>query len=107
MEKSSSQPPNFHPDKSHTPRRRNGDSGFGDAKDPSSRRMVADQLMAALASGNLEHLADARQAFLNQGDSGSGQNPADLAGQLERRSGARAFEHAAVAGDELGAEDEG
>ncbi len=66
--------------------------------------MVADQLMAALASGSLEHLADARQAFLNQGDPGSGENPADLAAQLERRSGARAFEHVAV--NELRAEDD-
>jgi len=106
MEKSSSQPPNFHPDRNHAPRGRNGDSVSGDAKDPSNRRMVADQLMAALASGNLEHLADARQAFLNQGDSGYEQSPADLEAQLERRSGARAFEQALIAKDELRAEDD-
>src|SRR3977135_1349636 len=104
MEQSSSQPPNFHPDKSPTPRRRNGDSGFGDAKDPSSRRMIADQLMAALASGNLEHLADAREAFLNEGHSGSEPRPADLEVPVERRSRARTFKHASIANDELRAE---
>ena len=68
MEQSSSQPPNFDPDKSTAPRRRNGNAGPNDAHGPSSQRMVADELMAALASGNLDHLAQARQAFLNEGD---------------------------------------
>ena len=69
MEQSSSQPPNIGPDKSTAPRGRNGNSGPNDSRGPSSQRMVADRLMAALASGNLEHLAQARRAFLNEGDS--------------------------------------
>src|SRR5882672_5206233 len=77
MEPSSSQPPNFHSDNNQAPRGRNGHSDSGDLKDSASSRMVADQLMAALATGNLEHLADARQAFLNQGYSGSGQSSGD------------------------------
>jgi len=37
-----------------------------DGKD-AARRMVANRLLAALASGNLEHLERAREAFLHQG----------------------------------------
>ncbi len=37
-----------------------------DEKD-AARRMVANRLLAALASGNLEHLEHAREAFLHQG----------------------------------------
>src|SRR5437762_10370789 len=36
-----------------------------DEKD-AARRMVANRLLAALASGNLEHLEHAREAFLHQ-----------------------------------------
>src|SRR5436853_4152257 len=45
---------------------RNGDAGRLDSNDPANQRMVADRLLAALASGNLEHLAQARQAFIKQ-----------------------------------------
>src|SRR5258708_26263715 len=106
MEQSSSQPPKFYLDKNDTPRGRNGDSGPDAVKDPSSQRMVADQLMAALASGNLEHLADARQAFLNEGHAGSPQSAANLEAQPERRSRARGFEHVSAANEELRAEEE-
>jgi len=106
MEQSSSQPPNFGPDNSTAARGRNGNARPSDSKDPSSRRMVADELMAALASGNLEHLAQARQAFLNEGDADPPQSQGDLAAQLERRSQARPFEHAVVADDDLRAEEE-
>src|SRR5882762_6684760 len=106
MEQSSSQPPNFGPDKSTSPRGRNGNAGPRDSKDPSSQRMVADRLMAALASGNLEHLAQARQAFLNEGDTEPEQTSADLAAQLERRSQARPLEPAVIADDDLRTEEE-
>src|SRR5713226_4699538 len=42
------------------------ESNEQDGKD-AARRMVANRLLAALASGNLEHLEHAREAFLNQG----------------------------------------
>src|SRR5882762_5024684 len=106
MEQSSSQPPNFGPDKSTSPRGRNGNAGPRDSKDPSSRRMVADELMAALASGNLEHLAQARQTFLNEGDPDPPRSLGDLAAQLERRSQARPFAPAIIADDDLRAEEE-
>ena len=106
MEPSSSQPPKFDLDKNSAPGGRNGDSGTNDANDASSQRMVADRLMAALASGNLDHLAHARQAFLNEGHADAGQSPADLAAQLERRSKAGALEQAIVADDDLRAEEE-
>ena len=105
MEPSSSQPPKFDPDMNSAPSGRNGDSGANDAQDPSSQRMIADRLTAALASGNLEYLANARQAFLNEDYADPEQSPADLEAQLERRSKARAFAEA-VAADDLRAEEE-
>src|ERR1051325_3024790 len=35
-------------------------------QDSSNQRMVADRLLAALANGNLDNLAQAREAFLKQ-----------------------------------------
>src|SRR5438552_537542 len=102
---SSPQAPKFDADKGRAPRGRNGNGGTNDARDPSSQRMVADRLMAALASGNLEHLAQARQAFLNEGPQPN-QSPGEVEPQLERSSSARAFEPAAVAGNDLRAEEE-
>ena len=50
-----------------------------DGKD-AARRMVANRLLAALASGNLEHLEHAREAFLHQGQD---ENPAPSNGTLD------------------------
>src|SRR6266853_4254721 len=105
MEQSSSQPPKFDPDKNGVPRGRNGNSGTNDVQDPSSQQMVADQLMAALASGNLDHLADARQAFLNEGRTNAEPTGADLETRLDRRSKMKEFVPAVV-GDDLRAEEE-
>src|SRR5947199_3059979 len=49
-----------------------------DEKD-AARRMVANRLLAALASGNLEHLEHAREAFLHQGRD---ENPVPSNGKL-------------------------
>src|SRR5215471_11262667 len=82
--------------------------GLHEDDDPvksADRRMVADQLLAALASGNLDHLAQAREKFLHQPatkltsqpsprppapahDSITQSNP-ELTASLERRSTAR------------------
>jgi hypothetical protein len=88
MEQSSSLPPKIDGDKSGAPHGRNGNAGSSDAKDASGQRMVADQLMAALASGDLKHLAQARHAFLNEGQADS-----------ESRSQARTSEHGVVQED--------
>ena len=104
---------------------RNGDAGRIDSNDPANQRMVADRLLAALASGNLEHLAQARQAFIKQSpvekkkDSArassqttapvrmnvphqsSAEEAADLAAALERRTATRTVEKAFVPVDEL------
>ena len=94
-----------------------------DAQEQPTQRMVADRLMAALANGNLDHLAQARRAFLkqpaahrhleprpsssvtaSQGDEIIGppnHPPADLAASLERRSGPRRTEHDFLPVDEL------
>src|SRR5256714_6409604 len=108
---------------------RNGEAGRIDANDPANQRMVADRLLAALASGNLEHLAQARQAFIKSpGDQKkesqrkplqptapvaasvphrpSAEETADLAAALERRTAPRTVEHAFVALDELRKEEE-
>jgi len=108
---------------------RNGDAGRIDSNDPANQRMVADRLLAALASGNLEHLAQARQAFIKSpGDQkkesqreplqstapvatsvprrSPAEDTADLAAALERRSAPRTVEHAFVAVDELRKEEE-
>jgi len=92
-----------------------------DAQEQPAQRMVADRLMAALASGNLDHLAQARRAFLKQPPAHRKQEirpsssatprdeimpppkhaPADLAAPLERRSGPRRTEHDFLPVDEL------
>src|SRR5437016_14237061 len=54
------------------------DANAPDGKD-AARRMVANRLLAALASGNLEHLEHAREAFLNQGRD---ENPVPANGKL-------------------------
>src|SRR5689334_334092 len=98
-----------------------------DADDVSNQRMVADRLLAALASGNLEHLAQARQAFLKEapGEKQTHAHPrrstaapiepverserdalADLEALLERRTTPRTPEHNFVAVDELRKEEE-
>src|SRR2546430_12405395 len=111
-------------------RGRNGDPGRIDSNDPANQRMVADRLLAALASGNLEHLAQARQAFIKQSPAekkkdsqreplqttapvhtnmpqqSAAEETADLAAALERRTSTRTVEHAFVAVDELRKEEE-
>src|SRR5215813_3032526 len=67
MEQSSLQPPNSDPDqKSKISSGKNGDPETIDPKDSGNPRVIADRLLAALASGNLDHLAQAREAFLKQ-----------------------------------------
>src|SRR5215831_6104161 len=65
MEQSSSGSTNSDPKKIN-----NSDSDrearSADAYEAPYQRMVADRLLAALASGNLEHLAQARRAFIKQ-----------------------------------------
>src|SRR5436853_494308 len=107
---------------------RNGEAGRIDSNDVNNQRMVADRLLAALASGNLEHLAKARQAFLKQvpGDKNkevhprssnaptpmkpiepaTKETPSDLEASLERRTAPRTAEHDFVAVDELRKEEE-
>src|SRR5262245_56491880 len=76
MEHSSSQPPKSDPEQSNNlSSRRNGDAP-SDAKESANQRMIADRLMAALASGNLDHLAQARQAFLKEAPAAKRQEPA-------------------------------
>src|SRR5713226_3346133 len=58
------------------------ESNEQDSKD-AARRMVANRLLAALASGNLEHLERAREAFLNQGQD---ENPVPSNGKLNANS---------------------
>src|SRR6478735_7354610 len=106
MDQSPSQPSSFEPDKNGTRSGRNGHGVSNDTKDASDHRMVADQLMAALSSGDLQHLAEARKAFLNEPSTGSQREPADLETQLERRARTRALEQAVVADDDLRAEEE-
>src|SRR2546425_3119381 len=106
----------------------NNDTRPADANDVNNQRMVADRLLAALASGNLEHLAKARQAFLKQvpGDKNkevhprssnaptpmkpiepaTKETPSDLEASLERRTAPRTAEHDFVAVDELRKEEE-
>src|SRR5882762_10432472 len=54
------------------------DANAPDGKD-AQRRMVANRLLAALASGNLEHLEHAREAFLHQRQD---ENPVQSNGKL-------------------------
>src|SRR5262245_45407123 len=63
----SSLPPNSDPDqKSKLSSGRNGDARVNDSRETGNQRMIADRLLAALSSGNLDHLARAREAFLQQ-----------------------------------------
>src|SRR3954467_9389259 len=72
--------------------------------DTSDQRQAADRLLAALASGNLDHLAQAREAFLghppaegkkeprprcSEPPAESFSVPADLSASLEHRAGPR------------------
>src|ERR1700737_1601996 len=104
MDHSPSQPPNFDTDNNSAPHGRNGNAAANDTKDSSSHRMVADQLMAALASGDLQHLAQARQAFLSDGPAES--TPANLDAQLTQRSNNRPAEQTVVGEVDLSAEEE-
>ena len=54
------------------------DANALDGKD-AARRMVANRLLAALASGNLEHLEHAREAFLHQDQN---ENPVPSNGKM-------------------------
>src|SRR5215831_9428331 len=96
-----------------------------DPAKPADRRMVADQLLAALASGNLDHLAQAREAFLNQPatksptptqpprphppappeDPNQG-TPVEVAASLEHRPAPRTTARSFAAVDELRQEEE-
>src|ERR1051325_9416238 len=124
MEQSSSGSPNSEGKRSKSP--------ATDSKEPANQRMIADRLLAALASGNLDNLAQARQAFLKQAPvpahteaAPSHQSPAqveespvdftkyaakraplDLEAQLERRSTPRTSDHSFVPVDELRKEEE-
>src|SRR5712691_662661 len=98
----SSQSPKSNADRNPAPSGRNAGSS-SDAKEPSSQRLVARQLMAALANGNLDDLAQARQAFL--GERETAETPSDLEARLERRSRAREMERS-LAADDLRKEEE-
>src|SRR5262245_39233706 len=63
MEQSSLRPHKIDPEQDDRPGR-NGDTV--DSKESTNQLMIADRLMAPLASGNLDHLAQAREAFLKQ-----------------------------------------
>ncbi|HEX3227847.1 MAG TPA: hypothetical protein VHQ95_02715, partial [Pyrinomonadaceae bacterium] len=127
MEHSSSYPPNSDPD-----RKRNlpGKNGNAESKDPANQRMIADRLLAALANGNLDHLAQAREAFLKEAPAPTKKDPApskskpvkervvesrkevvreaapDLASLLDRRVTPRSPEHSFAPVDELRREEE-
>ena len=73
MEQSSSHPPNSDPDQKRNLPGKNGDAV--DSKDPANQRMIADRLLAALASGNLDHLAQAREAFLKDAPAAKKKQP--------------------------------
>src|SRR4029453_13512975 len=74
MEQSSLQPPDSDPDQKHNLPGKNGNAV--DSKDPNNQRMIADRLLAALASGNLDHLAQAREAFLKEAPAAKKKEPA-------------------------------
>ncbi len=103
-----------------SPSGRNGDARAIDPNDSANQRMIADRLLAALASGNLDNLAQARKAFIKEAPVETPKQrppkkptlvktaspkptnvvafepPADLEAQLERRSAPRAFEESFV-----------
>src|SRR6478736_4817810 len=83
-------------------------------------QVMADQLLAALASGNLDHLAQAREAFLKQSSdspkaaaepkvsshASAPQRSADLEASLERPAKPRNVEHQFAAVDQLRQEED-
>src|SRR6266571_940663 len=113
-----------------SPSGRNGDARAIDPNDSANQRMIADRLLAALASGNLDNLAQARKAFIKEPPVETPKQrppkkptlvktaspkptnvvafepPADLEAQLERRSAPRAFEESFVDVDEFRKEEE-
>src|SRR5207253_1278313 len=76
-----------------------------DAIDP---RMIADSLLSALSSGNLEQLEHTREALVKESRTNIDRDRRlpDLAAQLERRNLARKSEAAPVAEDSLRKEEE-
>src|SRR5437762_5113910 len=90
--------------------------------EPADQRLVADRLLAALASGNLEHLAEAREEFLksssrppkeaphsrlsSEPSSPASQQPVNLAASIEHRTAPDSAEHSFVAVDQLRQEEE-
>ena len=123
----SSYPPNSDPDQKRN-LGKNGDSAK--SKDPANQRMIADRLLAALANGNLDHLAQAREAFLKEAPAPRKKEPAppkpgpakdrvpearkevvreaapDLASLLDRRTASRSPGHSFAPVDELRKEEE-
>jgi hypothetical protein len=107
---------------------KNGDSA--ESKDPANQRLIADRLLAALANGNLDHLAQARKAFLKEAPAPKKKEPApaksrpvqervletrkevvreaapDLASLLDRRTTPRSPGHSFAPVDELRKEEE-
>src|SRR5437870_8870888 len=76
-----------------------------DAIDP---RLIADSLLSALSSGNLEQLEHQREALVKESraNPNRGRQLPDLAAQLERRTAARKIEASAIAEDPLRKEEE-
>jgi len=127
MEQSSSYPPNSARDQKRN-LGKNGDSA--ESKDPANQRLIADRLLAALANGNLDHLAQARKAFLKEAPAPKKKEPApaksrpvqervletrkevvreaapDLASLLDRRTTPRSPGHSFAPVDELRKEEE-
>src|SRR2546428_478433 len=70
-------------------------------------RLIADSLLSALSSGNLEQLEHAREAFVKESPhSDRDRQMPDLAAQLERRFIGRKIEASAVSADSLRKEEE-
>src|SRR6266404_8426340 len=109
-----------------SPSGRNGDARGIDPNDSANQRMIADRLLAALASGNLENLAQARRAFIKEAPVQTSkqttpkkpklvkkaaptkpdnviafETPADLEAQLERRTASRGHDASFVNVDEF------
>src|SRR5438105_13245218 len=113
------------------PSGRNGDARGIDPNDSANQRMIADRLLAALASGNLENLAQARRAFIKETPVQTSKDitlkkpklvknaaptkpdnviafepPSDLEAQLERRTAPRAYDASFINVDEFRREEE-
>src|SRR5213075_1291184 len=89
---------------------------------PADQRLVADRLLAALASGNLEHLAEAREEFLKSSSrapkesphsrlsskpsSPTSQQPVNSSASTEHRAAPDSAEQPFVAADQLRQEEE-